>query len=296
MKKNYLLLLLIIILISGSWNCRHQQEKTQGQSIRVISLAPHITEIIYAIGAQDNLIAVTDFCNYPEEARSKLKIGGLLNPNIELIITLKPTHIFGLPSHEKLDQELRKFGLTITMLPNENITDVLKTIEYIGKATGHNQQALDLVNRISNRFNLLREESLNKLHVSAALIIGREKGTLRNITVAGGDTFLDEIWQMCGGTNIFSDMPLRYGTISLESLMLKNPDIIIEFELKGKHEISRVTEAPEWNDLNNLHAVKNKNIFIISGDHTLIPGPRMVLLADDFTRIIDQLYIAGNTN
>ena len=278
-----------VLILAGFWNCNVKEEKAENRPFRIISLAPHITEIIYAIGAQDDLIAVTDFCIYPEEARSKQKIGGLLNPNIELIIALKPTHIFGMPSHEKLNQELNKFGLNITMMSNENISDVLNSIRQIGQTIGYVHQAQKLVDQISTTFNLLQKKSI-KSGVSAALIIGRERGSLRNISVAGDDTFLDEIWQLCGGVNIYDDMPIRYGNISLESLLMKNPDVIIEFDLEGGHNIRRVDKVSEWNVLNNLGAVKNHNIFVISGSHTLIPGPRMVMLAEDFTTIIQRLY------
>ena len=279
-----------VLILAGSWNCDVKQKDSPNSSFRIISLAPHITEIIYAIGAQENLIAVTDFCKYPEEAKAKQKVGGLLNPNIELIIALKPTHIFGMPSHEKLDQELKKFGLNITMMSNENISDVLNSIKQIGQTIGYDQKARKLVDQISTTFDLLQKKSIQRSGISAALIIGREKGTLRNITVAGDDTFLDEIWQLCGGINVYNDMPIRYGTISLESLLMKDPDVIIEFELEGEYDIRRIDNADEWKVLNNLSAAKNQNIFVISGNHTLIPGPRMTLLAEDFTRIIEKLY------
>lgn len=277
------------MILSSSWNCGVKKNENKITSHRIISLAPHITEIIYAIGAPDKLIAVSDFCKYPEEVKSKQRIGGLLDPNVELIISLKPTHLFGVPSHEKLDQKLKKFGLNVTMMPNENITDVLNSIKRIGQEIGCDQQSANLINQISNTLDSLKIKSGEKSGKSAVLIIGREKGTLRNITVAGNDTFLDEIWQLCGGKNIFDDMPIRYGNISLESLLIKDPDVIIEFEIEGGRNVLRVKNATEWDALNNLTAVKNHNIFIISGNHTLIPGPRMGLLAEDFARIIQDL-------
>lgn len=288
MYKYIGLAVFFIIILSNSWNCEVKKNENKITPYRIISLAPHITEIIYAIGAQDKLIAVTNFCNYPEEAKSKQRIGGLLNPNIELIISLKPTHLFGVPAHEKLDQKLKKFGLNVTMMPNENITDVLNSIKRIGQEIGYNPQSANLINQISHKLDSLKIKSGEKSGNSAVLIIGRERGMLRNITVAGKDTFLDEIWQLCGGKNIFDDMPIRYGTISLESLLIKDPDIIIEFEMEGGRNVLRVKNATEWDALNNLTAVKNHNIFIINGNHTLIPGPRMGLLVEDFTRILQD--------
>jgi iron complex transport system substrate-binding protein len=268
--------------------CHRSDDKNTTTESRIISLAPHMTEIIYAIEAQNQLIAVTDYCRYPEDASNKEKIGGLLNPNIEKMVNLKPTHLFGLPSHDKLRQDLEKYGLTVTMLSNENIQDVLNTITTIGNMIGNSKQASRLVNRINTFLDSIR---VNKKDVSikAALMIGREKGTLRNITAAGKDTYIDKLWELVGGENIYADLPTRYGTINLESLLLRNPDVIIQFDMKKERGVFRADITQEWLDLKNLNAVKNKNIFVIGGNHTMIPGPRLVLLAEDFNKIISTV-------
>ena len=117
MKTVWISVITLFLTIIALEGCSDSNDKNTASGNRIISLAPHITEIIYALHAQDQLVAVTDFCRYPEEAASKEKIGGLLDPNIEKIIMLKPTLIFGLPSHQKLARELSKYGLTVTMMP-----------------------------------------------------------------------------------------------------------------------------------------------------------------------------------
>jgi len=264
----------------------NNNEKNTASDLRIISLAPHITEIIYALNAQNQLIAVSDYCNYPSEATSKEKIGGLLNPNIEKLVSLNPTHLFGLPSHEKLSQELEKFGLTVTMMSNENVSDILHTINTIGGMIDRTEQANQLVKHIKNTLDTLQLSRRDK-SITAALMVGREKGTLRNITVAGSDTYIDELWKQLGGENSYADLSTRYGTINLESLLLRDPDIIIEFDMKSERGVSREEITSEWKYLENLRAVKNKNIFIIGGNHTMIPGPRLIFLAEDFIKIIN---------
>jgi iron complex transport system substrate-binding protein len=262
-------------------------EKVTGK--RIISLAPHITEIIYAIGAENELVAVTDFCRYPDEAKNKEKIGGLLNPNIEKMLRLKPTHLFGVPAHEKLNQELQKFDLGVIMIPNETIADMLHSIEEVGKKTDHEDEAKQLITNIGDSLALLKAEGHS---LRAMLIVGREEGTLRNVTVTGSGTFIDEMWQLVGGKNIFSDLPSRYGNITLEEIFRRNPDIIIEFDIEGAHDVIKQEPAREWDIFKNIKAIRNKNLFLIRGTHTLIPGPRMVLLAEDFC----QVLILANEN
>jgi iron complex transport system substrate-binding protein len=282
------LLIWLFLYIFTFISCSSDKNKGSSSEIRCISLSPHITEIIYALEAQDQLIAVTDFCQYPNEAVKKEKIGGLLDPNIEKIIALKPTHLFGVPAHEKLNQEIQKFGLNIIMMPNENIEDVLKSIKIIGQEIELHEKSNQLIQKINIKFDSIRVKSSERKKVKAVLIIGREKGNLRNIMVAGNNTFLDQIWQLVGGQNIYADLASHYGTINLESLLLRNPEVIIEFNLDQSRSVSRSQVTSEWNILEEIKAVKNGNIFVVNGNHTLIPGPRMVLLAEDFAEVINE--------
>jgi len=268
--------------------CTNDKKESQQVETRIISLAPHITEIIYALQAHEQLVAVSDFCRFPEEAIQKEKIGGLLNPNIEKIVILEPTHLFGVPSHQKLDQDLHRFGLRIIMTPNEKVSDVLWSIKKIGDEIGREEQATRLTANITQTLDSLRIDHAGNHRLTAALIIGREKGTLRNITVAGKNTYLDEIWKLAGGENSYSDLPTRYGTINLESIILRNPEVIIEFDLERLKGVLRSEVTAEWEILSDVAAIKYGNLFVAGGDHTLIPGPRIGLLAKDFAEIIHR--------
>ena len=288
MQYRITLLIWILLNIFTFFSCSIDKDKGSTSELRCISLSPHITEIIYALEAQDQLIAVTDFCRYPEEAVQKEKIGGLLDPNIEKIIALKPTHLFGVPAHEKLNQEVHKFGLSIMMMPNENIADVLQSIEKIGKEIEQVEKSNQLIQKINYKFDSLRVKFSERKKISAVLIIGREKGNLHNIMVAGNNTFLDQIWQLVGGKNIYVDLASHYGAINLESLLLRNPEVIIEVNLDQSRSVSRSEVTSEWDILEEIQAVKNGNIFVVNGNHTLIPGPRMVMLAEDFAEVIKE--------
>jgi len=288
LKKWIFIFISVFFVLIINYGCQRTNDKDKDLKMRIISLAPHLTEIIYALNAQDHLIAVSDFCRYPEEAVSKEKIGGLLDPNIEKIVTLKPTHLFGMPAHENLNVELEKFGLTITMMSNETVRDVLNSIIKIGEMIDHTEQANRLIYRINSTLDSLKENNRKEL-IPGALVIGREKGTLHNITVAGSDTYLDELWRMIGGENSYTDLPTRYGTINLESLLIRNPEVIIEFDMERKRGIYRSDLSSEWVYMKNLNAVKKENVFVIGGNHTMIPGPRLVLLAEDFSEIINTV-------
>ncbi len=277
-------LLLVFLIVFGC-----QDDKTTLQPGNgFISLSPHITEIVYAIGGEDHLAGITDFCDYPPVTAEKARIGGLLNPNIEKIISLKPAFLIGLPSHRDLAVKLSPYGLDIHMLPNETIEDVLLTIDSVGVLTGRRQAAAELTTR-------LRESlypAAQKPHDAprAMLVIGRTDGTPRNITVAGPGTFIHEIWERAGGRNLFADLSTRYSIVSREAILTRNPEVILEFRpLPDASEEQVALIKSEWNTLGALEAVKKGNIFILTNRAYLIPGPRMSLLNRECIKIIGGL-------
>ena len=275
--------------------CTKNETADSSKKYRIISLAPHITEIIYALGAQDDLLAVTDFCNYPPDAQEKEKIGGLLDPNIEKMIALKPTHLFGLPSHEKLSEQLQPFGFQIQMMPNEQVSEVFASIRQIGSSIGRREKAEQLAVHLTSQLDSLRVLQKKQAPLPAVLLIGRNAGTLQNMTVAGTQTYLDELWRLMGGENIYRDLPTRYGVVNLESLLIRNPTVIIEFDMQKKHCIEKEKVGPEWQVLHGITAVKNGYLFVIGGNHTMIPGPRLTTLARDFYEIIQRVDALENS-
>jgi iron complex transport system substrate-binding protein len=275
-------------MILTSHGCVDQKQKQDPFQKRIVSLSPHTTEIIYALGGDDDLIAVSDFCRFPLEAGKKEKIGGLINPNIEKIVSLKPTLLIGVPSHTKLNDELAKFQLSVIMLPNENISDVLATIDTIGTLLDRKDDAVLLIKNIKDSLSVIKSET-GMQRPRAMLVIGRERGTLKNITAAGDDTFINEVWEIAGGMNIFSDLPSRYSAVNLETILTRNPEVIIEFDIDGVPDIRKTDNAKIWKQLDHVTATANGNVFTVTGSHTLIPGPRLVLLARQFRTIIDRV-------
>jgi len=288
MKNKLVIPAAILVACIVVSSCQKKDEENQSTTTRIISLAPHITEIIYALEAQDQLIAVSDFCNYPPDAQNKEKIGGLLNPNIEKMVSLKPTHLFGMPSHEKLNQQLESLGYKIIMMSNERVSDVLACIKKIGQEIEREESARILIQNISQSLSSLKANKNDQVRIPAVLLIGRTKGSLQNMTVAGKETYINEIWELAGGNNIYDDLPTRYGSINLESLLVRNPAAIIEFDMQVNRSIKKVDLGSEWQLLKNNAAVKNEQVYVIGGNHTMIPGPRMTLLAEDFKNIIQM--------
>lgn len=273
-------------ILLGFFTCNsNKQDSSIPRERRIISLSPHITEIIYALNQEADLVGVTDYCSYPPAATKKEKIGGLLNPNIEKIVSLRPTHLFGQPAHEQLNIALSPFALSITMMPNETIEDVQNTIVTIGKILGCENKAQQLVAQINDALNFQQKDSTL---LNAMLVIGKNSGELKNIMVAGKGTFLDEIWNRVGGLNVYTDLPGRYETISLESIFIRDPDIIIIFDPQASPGIHQGNFTHEWSILDRTKAFRSNNLYTLGGDYVLIPGPRIIQLAKDLKEVISK--------
>ena len=238
---------------------------------RIISLAPSHTEILFALGLGDRVIGVTRYCNYPEEAKEKEKIGGFANPDIEKIIALKPDLILAFGTLQKpLVSELEDKGQTVFWLYPHTVEDILGSFERIGKITGKAAAAKQLKERIEERIRVVRENVKD--------IPEREKVTVFRVMnldppgTIGGDAFQTDVYRLAGGRNIFGNTKKDYFQLDFQTLVTLEPDIIIicgDGEEEAKAEIK---SQKGWGDLD---AVKADRIVVISCDLICRPSPRI---------------------
>jgi len=274
MNKTKILILIgisIIILISGCVN-ENQQENNQKTPERIISTSPSNTEILFALGLGDKVVGVTTYCNYPPEAPEKEKIGGFSTVDIEKIISLNPDMV--LASSKTGDENIKKLedkGITVLIVEPKNIDEILKAIELIGNVTGKENEAKSLTENMLKRINKVKENSKNlKEKPKVMYVVWHEP-----LMSAGKNTFANDIIEIAGGENIYSDMEIQYPTISLESVIDRNPDIIIASV--GHGDAGNLTYNYVMNEprLKDVNAVKNKRVYEIDADIMNRPGPRI---------------------
>jgi len=274
MNKTKILILIgisIIILISGCVN-ENPQENNKKTPERIISTAPSNTEILFALGLGDKVVGVTTYCNYPPEAPEKEKIGGFSTVDIEKIISLNPDMV--LASSKTGDENIKKLedkGITVLIVEPKNIDEILKAIELIGNVTGKENEAKSLTENMLKRINKVKENSKNlKEKPKVMYVVWHEP-----LMSAGKNTFANDIIEIAGGENIYSDMEIQYPTISLESVIDRNPDIIIASV--GHGDAGNLTYNYVMNEprLKDVNAVKNKRVYEIDADIMNRPGPRI---------------------
>ncbi len=251
---------------------------------RIVSLAPSNTEIVYALGLGDRLVGVTEYCNYPPEAKKKTLIGGFSTVDIEKTVALQPDLILATDIHSKsATPTLQKIGFDVITLNPRTLEAVLKDIALVGKITGQDDQSQALVENlrkridaISSKTGLLQQDQRPRV----LLLLWHDP-----LMAAGKGTLIDDLISVAGGLNIAQDVT-GHQAISLEAVITRNPDVIIVPISMGKE------ESPLWNYVNTeprfktVNAVKNGRLYLIEGDIALRYGPRSIQALEQFAGYI----------
>lgn len=253
---------------------------------RIISSAPVVTEILYAIGAGDEVVGTDDYSNYPPEAEKVKKYGGLGNVNVETLIALRPTLVIIYGKQPELEAFCKQRGVAKVNVMIESVEDIYSTIKVLGAATGREEQAKTESDLLKGLLWLAKNKAGESPAMRVLIAIGREVGSFQNVLTVGKGSFLDEIITLAGGKNVFADMKQPYPMISAEQIIAAAPDVVIEFagEAKGHGDVEK--KKKDWEVFKSVPAVKNGRIHYLSGDYLLIPGPRIWKTAEDLVRVL----------
>lgn len=174
---------------------------------RVVSLAPNFTEILFAIGAGESVLAVSDFCQYPEEARTRPRVGGPFNLNYERLVALRPDLVVLPMSLVGVSEKASSLGLPVLALPNEKVDDVVASIERLGEVMGKASQARRLADGIRKRLREAETATRDLPRKRVLIVVLRSPNGLQDLTVASRETFLDELLRLAGGGQCCGDEP-----------------------------------------------------------------------------------------
>jgi len=290
MKKFFWLTicLVLIIFIAGYviWN----MQRSSGQVIpseqkpqRIISLAPSNTEILFALGLDEEIVGITDYCDYPpEKIAQKEKIGGFATPNFEKIVSLNPDIVFATSGVQKQAVErLEELGVKIYILEAETMENLLIEIKNIGKLTGKSQQAQELIDALEKKIEAVKEKVSNipeDQKPKVFLEIWHDP-----LWTVPRRTLIYQVVELAGGKHAISiegDWN-QVTTIDPESVIDANPDVIL-LAFEGSDPTS-VYELAGWNAVS---AVKNKRVFQIDPDIISRPGPRIIDALEQIAKIL----------
>jgi iron complex transport system substrate-binding protein len=295
LRKTYLALLLIIV-IAAAIACAGAQPGTgtitddMGREIRlnsvperIVSHVPSITETLFALGLGDKLVADSDYCDYPEAAKTKPKIGGYFTPNIEEIVAMKPDLVLTDGHVPELITKLDSLGIPLAVVDPKDINSLLTDIKILGNVTGSQKAAMELTGDIENRIDAV-VDAVNNASRPSVFYVFEATDTTKPWTVGPG-SFVDALISLAGGLNVAATASAPWIQFNMEELVKSNPDIILVDSHMGTAVISpeELRKLPGWQDVN---AVKENRIYIIDGDLVNRSGPRIIQGLEQIAKLL----------
>jgi iron complex transport system substrate-binding protein len=260
---------------------------------RIVSHVPSITETLFALGLGDRVVGVSDYCDYPEEAKLKPSVGAYYNPNIETIVAQAPDLVLtdGEGLTEDIIPQLENLGITCVVINPKSIDGILKDIELLGKITGMEKEARVLVSEMSSRFAQVASQAQVAPRVRVFYVF--DATDLNNPWTAGPGSFVDALITMAGGENIAAQAQGAWVQLSIEQLVSSDPEVILIDASMGTAVVSEeeLMAHPIWQ---GITAVKQDRIYTIDGDLVNRSGPRIIQGLEEIAKAIHpELFTTG---
>ena len=252
-----------------------------GGVARIVSLAPSVTESVFALDRGDRLVGVSTFCDYPpERVRDLPRAGSYLTPNVERIVSLRPDVVIGVPTpgNQAAVEQLRALGIVVVIVAEHTIADTWDAIRTIGAWTGNPSGAATLVERLAAEIAAVREEAARLPKRRVLFVVGHDP-----LVAAGAGLFIDELIGIAGGANVAASAGGSWPRLSLESVIASAPEVIIDGAMGS--EASRGLDA-YWRSFASVPAVRDGRLWPQRSDALLRPGPRIASAARELFGMI----------
>lgn len=253
--------------------------------VRIVSTLPSATEMLFAIGLGERVVGVSNFCRYPPQVTSLPKIGNVVRPDFERILTLRPDLVVITDRSPELAGRLAAARLPYVAVATTTLADVSLGMARIGAAAGIEPQARAVVRSMEERLQRVHTRAVARPRPRVLLILGRNPDTLTGIVAAGAGSYLDDLVQLAGGDNVVSRVSsLPYPKVSLESILSLDPQVIVDtIDMSGvdpNRERRNAEGHKLWQRYQTLSAVRTGRVHAAESDALVIPGPRVVEVAE----------------
>ena len=258
-----------------------------GGARRIVSLVPALTEMLFAIGAGSQVVGVGSFDAFPPGVKNLPRVGALLDPDVERILSLRPELVITYGSQTDLQTQFARAGVKTYSYRHGGIDTILQSMRELGDATGHVPEADRIVSGLRDKLAAIRARVKGRAQPNVLLVIDRQPKTLREIYVSGGVGFLHEMLEIAGGRNIFSDVTRESVQPSHETLIARAPQVIVELQAEGMIAPSDIAaDKATWSTLSSLPAVRNGRVHILVGQYLVVPGPRFADAVETLARTL----------
>ncbi len=253
--------------------------------LRIVSLAPSLTEIVYALGRDEWLQGVTDFCDYPPPARAKPRIGGPTTPNLERIVQMRPDLVLATTEGNPRDAVARldQLGIPVFVVKPDGYSGVLASIRVLGHVLRAERAGGDLVRNLEARAAAVRQEVGGRPRPRTLFLVWAEP-----LIAVGPTTVVGDLLEMAGGGNIIRERAVQYPRLGWEEVVGGAPDVIVVADHRAPDRVSReeaLSNAP-WNSWPSIPAVRAGRVVLLPADPLLRPGPRVADALEQLARAI----------
>lgn len=247
---------------------------------RIVSLVPSVTEIVYALGGEGRLVGVTDFCDWPPEARQKPRVGGMLSPSLEIIAALRPDLVVATTEGNRLEtfEQLQQLGIPVFTVAPRRLADVMRLVRDLGLLTGREAAVAPLREALERRIRAVREAVAPYPRPRVLYVLWPEP-----LIVPGREGLVGELIELAGGRSVTAKEPGAYPRLSLEAVAVRAPEVIV----LARHGADGTPLArASWERLAALPAVRAGRLHAVDGTNLHRYGPRMVGALEALARVI----------
>ncbi len=254
---------------------------------RIVSLAPSVTEFLFALGAGERVVGVTRYCRYPAAARDLPKVGGLYDPNWEALLGLEPDLVALLPAHAAQRERLEKLGIPTVVVDHRRLADIAAAARKLGEVCGQVERGKELASRLEARLADVRARTRGLARPRVLVSIGRSFGSspLGEVYAAGPDTLYDQVLHTVGARNAVQAAAGPYPVVGMEGLAGMDLDAVVDL---ASHlaQAGRSTEelAADWASVPGLGPGSGVPVHVFTDQYAAVPGPRFVWFVEDLAR------------
>ena len=281
--------LALLTLFGGPVRPSHHHVSPAEQALprRIISLVPATTEMLFAMGAGDRVAGVSNYDRFPPEVERLPKVGGLLDPDVERVLSLKPDLVIVYDTQTDLKRQLERAQVPMFLYVHRGLPDITGTMRALGARVGATAAADAAASRIEQQLAAIGRRVAGRTRPKTLLVFGREAGTLRHVMASGGYGFLHDVLEIAGGADVLGGMRRQSVDMSTEMILTSAPDVIIELHYGGDMKPgSFEAERQVWKALPSIPAVRNNRVYLLDGQEFVVPGPRIVVAAERFARTL----------
>ncbi len=267
------------------YDLRYDRTQPARTPSRIISVIPAVTEMLFAIGAGPQVVAVGSFDRFPPEVEKLPRVGALIDPDVERILSLRPDLVVIYASQTDLRTQLERAQIPVYIYSHAGLADITTTIRSLGARVGRERAANELAARITVGIIMIGNR-LQPPKPRTLVVFERESLALRGIYASGGIGFIHDMIEAAGGINVFADIKRQAVQATTELILARRPDVILDLRGEELSSETKTRETAVWQALGSVPAVRNGRVYFIADQRTVVPGPRVAEAVELFARAL----------